>query len=73
MNDRMLERVEENMREFVENTAKNIGRFPRLDRCGSCHYCGEDVRGDQLFCNSEYSECAADYEREQKILKVQGR
>jgi hypothetical protein len=70
MNERMLERVEENMREFVENTAKNIGRFPKLDRCGSCHYCGEDVRGNQLFCNSE---CAADYEHEQKILKAQGR
>jgi len=70
MNDRMLERVEENMREFVENTAKNIGRFPKLDRCGSCHYCGEDVRSNQLFCNSE---CAADYEHEQKLLKAQGR
>jgi len=70
MNDRMLERVEENMREFVENTARNLARFPRLDRCGSCHYCSEVVKGDKLFCGAE---CAADYEYEQKVLKAQGR
>jgi hypothetical protein len=70
MNDRMLERVEENMREFVENTARNLARFPRLDRCGSCHYCSEAVKGDKLFCGAE---CAADYEYEQKTLKAQGR
>jgi hypothetical protein len=70
MNDRMLERVEDNMREFVENTARNIARFPRLDRCGSCHYCSEIVKGDRLFCGPE---CAADYEYEQKVLKAQGR
>ena len=66
----MLERVEDNMREFVENTARNIARFPRLDRCGSCHYCSEVVNGDKLFCGAE---CAADYEYEQKTLKAQGR
>jgi hypothetical protein len=66
----MLERVEENMREFVENTARNLARFPRLDRCGSCHYCSEVVKGDKLFCGAE---CAADYEYEQKVLKAQGR
>ena len=70
MNERMLERVEENMREFVENTARNIARFPKLDRCGSCHYCEEEVEGDRLFCSPE---CAADYEYEQKTLKAQGR
>lgn len=70
MNEKMLERVEENMREFVENTARNLARFPRLDRCGSCHYCSESVKGDKLFCGAE---CAADYEYEQKTLKAQGR
>lgn len=70
MNERILERVEENMRELVENTAKNIGRFPKLERCGSCHYCSETVKGDKLFCGSD---CAADYEYEQKTLKAQGR
>lgn len=70
MNEKILERVEENMREFVENTARNLARFPRLDRCGSCHYCSESVKGDKLFCGAE---CAADYEYEQKTLKAQGR
>lgn len=70
MNDRMLERVEENLRELVENTARNIARFPRLERCGSCHYCSEEVKGDKLFCGPE---CASDYEYEQKVLKAQGR
>lgn len=70
MNEKMLERVEENMRELIEHQARTIGRWPRLDRCGSCHYCSEAVKGDKLFCGSD---CAADYEYEQKTLKAQGR
>lgn len=70
MNERMLERVEENMRELVENQAKRLAKRPRLDRCGSCHYCSEIVKGDRLFCGPE---CASDYENEQRILKAQGR
>jgi hypothetical protein len=70
MNDKMLERVEENLRELVENQAKRTASRPRLDRCGSCHYCSEAVKGDKLFCGAE---CAADYEYEQKTLKAQGR
>lgn len=70
MDEKMLERVEENMRELVERQAKTLGRWPRLDRCGSCHYCSEIVKGDRLFCGPE---CAADYENEQRILKAQGR
>jgi hypothetical protein len=70
MNEKMLERVEENMREFVENQARRTGSQPRLARCGQCHYCSEKVNGDKLFCGSE---CAADYEYEQKVRKLQGR
>jgi hypothetical protein len=70
MNERMLERVEENMREFVENQARRTASQPKLARCGQCHYCSEDVKGDKLFCSSE---CAADYEYEQKTLRAQGR
>lgn len=70
MNEKMLERVEENMREFVENQARRTANTPRLARCGMCHYCSEAVKGDKLFCGSE---CAADYEYEQKVRKSQGR
>lgn len=70
MDEKTLELAEENLRAFVETVAKNIARFPRLDRCGSCHYCSEKVKGDKLFCGAE---CAADYEYEQKTLKAQGR
>jgi hypothetical protein len=70
MDEKVLEIAEENLRAFVENTAKNIARFPKLDRYGGCHYCSEAVKGDKLFCGAE---CAADYEYEQKTLKAQGR
>ena len=70
MNEKTLERVEENLRELIEHQAKANGRGARLDRCGSCHNCSEAVKGDKLFCGSD---CAADYEYEQKILKAQGR
>jgi len=70
MNERTLERVEENMRELLEHQARRMASRPRLDRCGSCHYCSEEVKGDKLFCGAE---CAADYEYEQKTLKAQGR
>lgn len=70
MNEKTLERVEENMRELLEHQARRTASRPRLDRCGSCHYCSEAVKGDKLFCGSD---CAADYEYEQKTLKAQGR
>ena len=70
MDEKVLELAEENLRALVENTAKNIARFPRLDRYGGCHYCEEEVERDRLFCSPE---CAADYEYEQKTLKAQGR
>jgi hypothetical protein len=70
MDEKTLELAEENLRALVESTAKNIARYPKLERCGSCHYCSEKVKGGKLFCGSE---CAADYEYEQKTLKAQGR
>lgn len=38
--------------------------------CGACHFCGEEVHGVALFCDTD---CAQDYEREQTLLARQGR
>jgi hypothetical protein len=70
MDEKNLERVEENLRELVERTAKAIGNRPSLKPCKACYYCDENISAGKLFCNSE---CASDYEYEQKTRKAQGR
>jgi hypothetical protein len=34
--------------------------------CGACHYCGEDVRGEARWCDSD---CRDDWEKDQRAAK----
>lgn len=34
---------------------------------GECHYCGEDVGGEQIFCNAT---CAHDWSYEQERMRI---
>lgn len=43
---------------------------PGLAPKGLCHYCEEDVKPGQIFCDGH---CAADYEYEMKRKRVNGR
>lgn len=42
---------------------------PSLPRTGYCHWCGEAVRGDRLFCDAD---CRDDWERERRMRRANG-
>ena len=37
---------------------------------GECHYCGENVTGERIFCNAV---CARDWNHEQERKRINGR
>lgn len=48
---------------------------PKLPAIGACHYCGEPVGPNALFCASPWPDdsCASDWEQEQRMRRIAGR
>ena len=45
--------LEEAERDYLVTQARNAASNRTLKPVGTCYYCGEDVRGNRLFCDSD--------------------
>lgn len=55
---------------------RSSARKRELIATGSCHYCGERVKANELFCapiDDDGDGCQRDYEREQTARRLAGR
>lgn len=55
--DRAEEKIENTISAGIEDARYHLVNR-ELTPCGACHWCGEYVRGSQLFCDNE---CASDH------------
>lgn len=53
----------------LREALRNQNSKTKLRPTGYCHYCGEKIKNDVLFCSKE---CRDDYEYEEQIKRRQG-
>jgi hypothetical protein len=61
--DKAQEQMEVIARANIENRHQPTAG---LTPCGECHYCGEEVDGDKLYCNGDHAS------RHHRQLKMRG-
>jgi hypothetical protein len=64
--DRAQDYIEENLRRALAKRAPTGGLVP----AGACHYCGEPVGTERLFCDSE---CEGEWQHERRMRAMAGR
>jgi hypothetical protein len=55
---------------FTEAAVKLARQDHFINRDGHCLFCDESIEPTQLFCNRD---CRDDYDKEQKLKRIQGK
>lgn len=64
------DRRDERIQNTIDDAIAEVRRKPSLVPCGACHWCGEAVNPNYIFCSSD---CSIDYQRDQKMKQITGK
>ena len=61
-----MDEADQAERQIEQELTRNLSRrLPQLPHNGYCHYCGEDIGGDLIFCDNRQGDdlgCAKDWQ-----------